>query len=263
MPSKDLLKMKRKVHPNSLKALAESRKPFKKNDPTTGEKDERINRKGAPDSTSAMRLLIRSIGADLIQLSDTSLSKNKRTRIVSRITNLITEMYESSNPADRIALLKGGWPGLLSEEGDEAKKPKEVVLKIVYENRRVTSEEAELAEAIDAEEAPNNPDNSDTGSSIISGPHPYDRWGLQDLTHENKNITQSGSFEGEEGPTELPQDIVDKIGELMGQPKPSSRKRLFPEGEFYCVLCKTTRSGKARSSIQAGGWVCDQHPEAQ
>lgn len=189
MPTnKDPRKKPHKVHPNTLAALARSRVPFKKNDPETGEKDERINRKGAPGTTSAMRAFIKAIGAELVQLSSETATGRKRTKIVSRITKKITDMFDSNNPADSIALLKAAYPGLLSEEEEGKKKPpSQVVFKIVYENKRtVPQEELPDEEFVDAEELPNG-GGGDRGAPFVTGATQNGRWGSELLQPENKN----------------------------------------------------------------------------
>jgi len=189
--SRDLLKKPRKVHPNSLKALKEHAVPFKKGDP-------RINRKGAPNTTSAMRELIRQIGADLIQLQDTTNTGRKRTRIVSRMVKKITDMYESENPADSVAILKAGYPGLLTDEED--KRPKELVLRIVYENKRVIDRDEELV--IDGEESEpgQDPGTGAGGSAIIAATTPQPLSGVQNLHSEIETHHTSG----EDGLLDLP-----------------------------------------------------------
>jgi hypothetical protein len=215
-------KPRKPMHPNSLKALAESRVPFKKNNPETGEKDPRINRKGSPPDTMTMRALIRAIGADLVQLQDTTNTGRKRTKIVSRITKKIIDMYESNHPADSTAILKAGYPGLLDGEEEGKKGPKEFVLKVVYENKRPMPDAGADADVLEGEEAEpggvgelgdghQEPDadldgedrlgGRDRGAPFVGGHTQTARWGLDILQHENQFSSQD-----DQAPEEEPED---------------------------------------------------------
>jgi hypothetical protein len=224
-------KKKKGQHPNSLKAL-ETRNKFKKNDPTTGFKDPRINRKGAPNTTSAMRALIQSIGADLLAISEEK-NGRKRTRLKSRIVKKIEEMYDSSNPADSVAILKAGWPGLLGEDSGDG-KPKEMVLKIVYENKRAPLIEEEIEEGLVLAPGQETGGESVGGSNNIMGAHPSHRWGSE---------LQHTEIETQSPPEQDP---------------PGYGLRNHPD-TFYCVLCKGFKTGPANISIEAGGWICQAH----
>jgi hypothetical protein len=224
-------KKKRVMHPNSLKAL-ESRSKFQKNDPATGFKDPRINRKGAPDTTAAMRSLIKQIGADLLAISEER-NGRKRTRLKSRIVKKIEEMYDSSNPADSVAILKAGWPGLLGEDTGDG-KPKEMVLKIVYENKRAPVIDDEIEEGLVLAPGQEGGGVDVGGSNIIMAPTPQASWGPSVVQHEI------------ETPAAWKEDNL-------------AYPIQVPPDAFYCVLCKDFRTGPANISIEAGGWICQTH----
>lgn len=221
---------KKGQHPNSLKAL-ETRNKFKPNDPVTGFRDPRIHRKGSPPTTTAMRALIRSIGEDLLKIYEEK-NGRKRTRMKSRIVKKIEDMYESSNPADSVAILKAGWPGLLGEDNGDG-KPKELTLKIVYENKRQGMPLDEIEEGMVLEPGKEETGIPQPGSSIIMAPTLQPRWGSEVVQQEFETPPQ-------------PQD------------KPGYGLRYHPDN-FYCILCGEMRTGQATISIEAGGWICQDH----
>lgn len=78
-------------------------KPFKKG------YDARRNLKGVPRDVLKARKLIRSIGAELINLPN---SEEKVTRIYA----MLRLMFSSKAPKDKETLMKALWPGLLRDE---------------------------------------------------------------------------------------------------------------------------------------------------
>ncbi len=85
-------------------------KPFKKG-------DVRINRKGVPADTLAARAFIREIGAELLALPDTRDASGNVIpgEKMTRMKALIRSMFSSRAPADKAAILKGAYPGLLTD----------------------------------------------------------------------------------------------------------------------------------------------------
>lgn len=71
------------------------------------------NVRGVPKDALELRRLIKQIGAEKLAMPDGS-----KTKEIRRLEALIKAMYSSKAPADRAAILKAGWPGILREEVD-------------------------------------------------------------------------------------------------------------------------------------------------
>lgn len=150
-----VFRKRRKINPNSIQALRSNSVPFKKNDPVTGEKDPRINRAGAPKTTLEARRFIRELGERLIAVKGAKGEKEKQEQVML-LEKMITDMYLSKAPLDHQNILRSSFPGILGEDeegGDGKGKPKEMVLRVVYENRtRAAPEDVIETDAEDLQE---------------------------------------------------------------------------------------------------------------
>ena len=78
------------------------------------------NVRGVPRDAIEMRRLIKQVGAEYLTLPQSEQEKlaGDKPKQIRRIRALVTRMYSSNQPADRAAILKAGWPGILREELD-------------------------------------------------------------------------------------------------------------------------------------------------
>ncbi len=94
--------VKKKMSPKSLKNLIPFTKGF----------DPRRNLKGAPDTTSDIRKLIK----ELAGMTTKAKSEDGKMGKITLLENLLLDMLNSSNAQDRQNILKAMYPGLLVDE---------------------------------------------------------------------------------------------------------------------------------------------------
>lgn len=88
------------------------------------------NVRGVPKDAIELRRLIRKIGAEKLRLPARD---GETAQEIRRLEALVKAMYSSRAPADRAAILKAGWPGVLKDEIDltSGNKPLAGVIQIV------------------------------------------------------------------------------------------------------------------------------------
>lgn len=98
------------------------------------------NVRGVPRNAIELRRLIQQVGAEKLTLPQSEQDKlaGKKPEQIRRIKALVKAMYSSRAPADRAAILKAGWPGLLKDEIDLGDSV--IRLIVEYTNKPITNE---------------------------------------------------------------------------------------------------------------------------
>lgn len=81
------------------------------------------NIRGVPKDALELRRLIKKIGAEKLKSPDGSIE-------MRRLEALIKAMYSSRAPADRAAILKAGWPGILRDELDITSGNEKIIVRV-------------------------------------------------------------------------------------------------------------------------------------